>query len=71
MLGFKLLNEMSEEELTEEILDNHRAYLKEQDREFLLMQVIAMRTHNVKHKLLREAEIEPPDSIFGNLGYPQ
>lgn len=67
MIGFKILNEMSKEELIEEIIDSARSRLEGLSQANLLAQVINLRVEATRNSLVREAGLETQESPFGTV----
>ena len=63
-IGFKLIREMTKEELVEEIITAQRDYYTKQEVDALKQAVITVRTHQVQHRLIEEADLEPPKGFF-------
>jgi len=66
-IGFKLIREMSKEELIEEILAAQKEHYIKQDIDALKQAVITIRTHQVQHRLIEEADLEPPRGFFSRV----
>lgn len=67
--GFKIIGEMTRDELVTEILDSQRERLNPWNMEQLRELVVNMRLQAYKHKLMNEAGIEP--SMLGIIQFPE
>lgn len=67
-IGFKIIREMTKEELIEEILIAQREHLEKQEINDLKQAVITVRTHQTQHRLMEEADLEQPRGFLGMLG---
>ena len=67
-IGFKIIREMTKEELIEEILIAQKEHLERQEINDLKQAVITVRTHQTQHRLMEEADLEQPRGFLGMLG---
>lgn len=65
LTGFELLNEMTNEQLVEEISLANRECLEKQDRQYLLNTVVKIRVENYRRKLMAEGDVEDPPTFLG------
>lgn len=68
MMGFKIIREMTKEEMVEELLAGQRVAMNKADLDTLKGYVIQARLHQTHERLMEEADIERPQGIFGMLG---
>lgn len=66
MIGFKIISEMSKEELVEEILETNRAKLNALDMTNLKASVINLRMDAYRENLAREAGLTIHNGVMGS-----
>lgn len=68
VLGFQLIDEMTDEELIEEAVAFQRTQWEKASRNIRKKFVVEARLHLVKERLIEEAKFEPEAGPFGMLG---
>lgn len=66
MIGFKVIGDMSRDELIEEMLGHQRTMAQRQTTEALKQLIISMRMTEIHHRLIKEANLEP-STVWGLL----
>lgn len=63
-MGIEIINEMSDDELRKEILEGMANKLNKLNRQQLLGYVVSERVAGYQDRLMEEAELRQPKSIF-------
>lgn len=67
-IGFKIIREMTKEEMIEELLQAQREHLEKLGENELKQYIISVRTHQTQHRLMEEADLDQPRGILGMFG---
>lgn len=67
-IGFKIIREMTKEEMIEELLQAQREHLEKLGENELKQYIISVRTHQTQHRLMEEADLEQPRGFLGMFG---
>lgn len=67
-VGFKIIREMTKEEMIAELLQAQREHLERLSENELKQYIISVRTHQVQHRLMEEADLDQPRGILGMFG---
>jgi len=68
-MGFKLIREMTQEEMIEELLAGQKALMAEMDMDTLKKYIIHYRQGQVTKRLVEEADLSPEAYPIGFLGF--